>query len=52
MWSCVVCAGLVAQMSDVSDVGIVYIVIVGNVRERHSMEDLDIDGRIILILIL
>jgi hypothetical protein len=52
MWSCGVCTGLIAQMSDVSDVGIVYIVMVGNVKERHSMEGLGIDGRIILILIL
>jgi len=35
-----------------SDMEIVYIVMVGNVQERHSMEDLDIDGRIILKLIL
>jgi len=39
-------------MCAVSDVGIVYMIIVGNVQERHSMEDLDINGRIILKLIL
>jgi len=39
-------------MSGVSDMGIVCIVMVGNVRERHSMEDLGTDGRIILKLIL
>jgi hypothetical protein len=31
---------------------IIYILMVGNVKERHSMEDLSIDGRIILKLIL
>jgi hypothetical protein len=30
---------------------IVYMVMVGNVQERHSMEDLGSDGRIILKLI-
>jgi hypothetical protein len=35
-----------------SDMGIVYIVMVGNVQERHSMEDLGFNGRIILKLIL
>jgi DUF1009 family protein len=49
MWSSVVCTGLIAQMSDV---GIVYIVMVGNVQERHSMEDLDINERMIMKLIL
>jgi hypothetical protein len=39
-------------MSDTSDMGVIYIVMVGNVKERHSMEDLGIGGRIILKLIL
>jgi DUF1009 family protein len=39
-------------MSDVSDMGILYIVMVGNVQQRHSMEDLGTDGRTILKLIL
>lgn len=39
-------------MSDMSDMGITYGVMVGNVKERHSMEDLGVDGRIILKLIL
>jgi len=39
-------------MSDVSDMGILYIVMVGKVQQRHTMEDLGTDGRIILKLIL